>query len=148
MKFYQKSLQSQHLSVVPAYQAVTVADFTINSKYNMKDSISRVYRSGGTTWVILSFLYEKKSYNLSHRFFSLPSLTLAYCSKDIRKMGSMSHDIKCQACCGGIGCIICLLLAPIRMPGEELCCSQSSQGNCRSVTLWAVQYIPVIPSKN
>lgn len=67
---------------------------------------------------------------------------LAYCSKDIREMGSMSHDIKCQACCGGIGCIICFLLAPIRMHGEEPCCYLFSQENCRSVTVWAERCSP------
>lgn len=81
-----------------------------------------------------------KRCNLSYRVFSLPSLGLTYCSKDIREMGSTSHGINCQACCGGIECIICLLLAPIWMSGEDLCHSRFSQGSYSSVTLWVVQY--------
>lgn len=77
-----------------------------------------------------SFLHERRSCNGRYRYFSHPSLVLAYCSKDIREMSSMSHERECQACWAAIGCIISFLLAPIWMPGEELCRSQFSQGSC------------------
>lgn len=136
----QKSLQSQPLLVVAeswtpcGEQWISAEAWSFRGIKIWKDNESH------------SVLHEKKSYSGRYRYFSHPSLMLAYCSKDIGEMSSMSHGSKCQAWWGGIGCIICLLLAPIWMPGEELCHPSFPRG---TVDLFlSEQYKVALPDLN
>lgn len=61
-------------------------------------------------------------------------------------MSSMSHESECQACWAGMGCTICLLLAPIWMPGEGLCLPSFPRG---AVDLFlSEQYNAALPDLN
>lgn len=127
----QKSLQSQCLWV----PATAAADLRVSNEYELKQG----YKGLEGRWESFFGAWGKK---LQWEVQIVLSASLFASILLQGQQSSMSHDRECQACWAGAGCIICLLLASIWMPGEELWYSLLSQGNCGPAPLWAAQQRP------